>query len=122
MAIENGQVRAFSSVLRNAPKVVRQRAQLVVRKTAKDIERDAKLKAPYRTGNLKNSISTSDLRTVGQSGNMEAVVGPTANYGLFLEMGTSRMAAQPFMGPAADRNEGPFAKALEILAEEALGG
>lgn len=122
MAIENGQVRAFSAVLRNAPKAVRQRAQLVVRKTAKDIERDAKLKAPYRTGNLKNSISTGDLRTVGQSGDLSAEIGPTANYGLYLEMGTSRMAPQPFMGPAADRHEGPFAKAFEILAEEALGG
>lgn len=122
MPIENGELKAFGATLENAPKVVRQRAQMVVRKTAKDIERDAKLKAPYDTGNLKNSISTSDLRTVGQSGDLTAEVGPTANYGIYLEMGTSRMAAQPFMGPAADKHEPAFAQALEILAEEALGG
>lgn len=74
-------------------------ARAAVHKTARDIEADAKHMAPYKTGNLLGSISTdvSDL-----AGVVEAVVGPTAEYGAFVEFGTSRQSPQPYLGPAAD--------------------
>lgn len=96
--------------------------QTVVRKTARDITADAKRLAPVDTGNLRGSIGHSDLRTVGTTGNAEVEIGPTANYGVFLELGTSRMAPQPFMGPAADRHAGAFTEALAQVAEQAAGG
>ena len=122
MGIENSQLRRFSADVARAQAATGKLAQTVVRKTARDIVRDAKIIAPVDTGNLKGSIGHSDLRNVGQPGDLSVEIGPTANYGIFLELGTSRAPAQPFMGPAADRNQGPFEEAMGQIAEEALGG
>jgi HK97 gp10 family phage protein len=101
---------------------VGQAAQQVVRKTALDIEATAKQFVPVDTGNLKGSIGHSDLRSVGQSGALEARIGPTANYGHYVEFGTSRMGPAAYMGPALDRHSGPFEQAMSILAERAANG
>ena len=98
------------------------RAQIVVRKTAIDIESSAKQFAPVDTGNLKGSIGHSDLRTVGRAGSLSVDIGPTASYGVYLEQGTSRMAPQPFMGPAADRHAPGFEQAMAQLGLEGLNG
>jgi HK97 gp10 family phage protein len=97
-------------------------AQAVVRKTTLDVERDAKSFVPVDTGNLKSSIGHSDLRTVGQSGVLEAEVGPTAEYGVYVEFGTSRKGPAAFMGPALDRQIPVFTQAMEQLAERAANG
>lgn len=97
-------------------------AQVVVRKTALDIEADAKAFAPVDTGNLRSSISHSDLRTVGQGGVLEAEIGPTANYGIYLELGTSRMAPRAYLGPALDRRTPQFVQAMEDIALRAANG
>jgi HK97 gp10 family phage protein len=36
-------------------------------------------------------------------GDLTAEVGPTAEYGAFVEYGTSRMRAQPYMTPASEQ-------------------
>ena len=78
---------------------VKPQARAAVLKTARDIEADAKHMAPVRTGNLRNSITTeaTDVASL-----VEAVVGPTAEYGAHVEFGTSRQSPQPYLGPAAD--------------------
>lgn len=126
MPIENNQVKALSGTLATVGKFTGARARVVVRKTAQDIVRDAKAIAHQKfsdqaTGATANSIGHSDLRTVGTSGDLTVEIGPTTYYAWFVENGTSRMAPKPFMGPAADRHEGPFAEAMGQLAEEALG-
>jgi HK97 gp10 family phage protein len=98
------------------------RAQVVVRKSLIDGVRIAKSIVAVDTGNLKNTIGHSDLRTVTQSGTIGGEFGPTAEYGPFVEHGTSRMAPQPFMGPAADQIAGPFEQAMAQLGAEVLGG
>ncbi|WP_066298839.1 HK97-gp10 family putative phage morphogenesis protein [Arthrobacter luteolus] len=122
MGFENSQVRRFAADIARAQVTTGLLTQTVVRKTARDVVKDAKLLAPVDTGNLRASIGHSDLRSVGRAGDLSVEIGPTANYGVFLELGTSRAPAQPFMGPAADRNEGPFAQALAQIAEEGLNG
>lgn len=94
--------------------------QTALRKTALDIERDAKAFAPVDTGNLRSSIGHSDLRRVGQSGDLEVEIGPTASYGGFVEFGTSRQAPAAYMGPALDRHAGTFVSALEQVAGDIL--
>ena len=74
-------------------------ARAAVHKTARDIEADAKHMAPVRTGNLRNSITAT---TTDLAGVAEAVIGPTAEYGAYVEFGTSRQSPQPYLGPAAD--------------------
>lgn len=110
-------IRKLSADLRTEAGRVGGRAAQVIRKTAKDIERDAKIMAPVDTGNLRNSIST----TVGGSGSTLSVeVGPTAHYGIYVELGTSRMGAQPYLFPAADRHEPGFLAAMAQAAEPKL--
>lgn len=88
-------------------------AHAAVAKTALDIERDAKIAAPVDTGNLRNSIS-HEIRAQGglSGGSIIAAIGPTAEYGAFVEYGTSRMSPQPYLGPAFDRHVGDLDKAL----------
>lgn len=74
-------------------------------KTAHDIEADAKALAPVDTGYLKSSIS-SDIA------GFHAEIGPTADYGHFVENGTSRMSPQPYMRPAAARRIPGLRKAV----------
>jgi HK97 gp10 family phage protein len=103
------------------------RAAAAVKKTAFDIEADAKALAPvasmetsgYIGGNLRNSIST-DITGDGRYGVIEAEIGPTAEYGWFVENGTSRMAPQPYMRPAFERREPGLAAALNRLGEDLL--
>jgi hypothetical protein len=89
---------------------------LVLRKSAHDVEATGKTFCPVDTGNLRNSIG-SDF--TGGPLSMEAAIGPTADYGSYVEYGTSRMAPHAYMGPALDRHAGEFLSALEVVAERA---
>jgi HK97 gp10 family phage protein len=113
MGIDIGDLRKLSFDLGNAGLKATDLASKAVRKTALDIEADAKALAPVDTGNLKNSIG-SDVQTLA------AEIGPTASYAPFLEAGTSRMAAQPFMGPAFDRRSPGLVAAMEQIADQVL--
>jgi HK97 gp10 family phage protein len=115
-------LRKLSADIARAAATTGLRAQAVVRKTAYDIEGTAKNLVPVDTGNLKGSIGHSDARSVGRSGTLAIEIGPTANYGAFVEMGTSRMAPQPFMGPAADTHAPAFEQAMQQLGLEGLNG
>lgn len=86
------------------------RAAQIVAKSAADISGSAAQYAPYRTGNLSNSVGY-DLY------GLEAEIGPTASYGIYLEFGTSRMAPRPYMKPALEKHEGAFLQALSQLGD-----
>lgn len=116
------ELRRLSADIQRAARTTDQRAQAVIRKSAIDIEAAAKNRVPVDTGNLKGSIGHSDLRTVGRSGSLAVEIGPTASYGVFVEQGTSRMAPQPFMGPAADLHAPAFEQAMAQLGLEGLNG
>jgi HK97 gp10 family phage protein len=96
-------------------------ANMVVRKTAHDIAADAKNLVPVDTGNLKSSIGT-DATATGGGGNYEAVIGPAAAYGLFVEVGTSRMGPRLYMSGALDNQQPSFVQAMEQVAERAVNG
>ncbi len=96
------------------PKAVKM-AQAAVKKTGLDVVATVQGLAPVDTGNLKNSIDV-DFDDDGLG--FEA--GPTANYGGYVEWGTSRMAPQPYLGPAFGKAVGPLTRAVEQLGERAL--
>ncbi len=97
------------------------------------VQADAQRRAPVLTGNLRRSIHTAAFvrgtRIYGntdQNGNaipsyadeeingVVAIVGTNCGYGVFLELGTRRMNAQPYLGPAFNDNRpnaGPLIKA-----------
>lgn len=74
------------------------KAKAAVLKGGYMIEADAKQMAPVDTGALRNSIETEE----GQG--ISAIVHDGVEYGIWQELGTSKMAAQPFMIPAMEKN------------------
>lgn len=91
-------------------------SRVIVQKACADTKRDGQAFAPVDTGFLRSSIGyeTHDTKT-GAWGE----VGPTAEYGGYVEDGTSVMAPHAYMGPAFDRHAGEFVKACELLAAKA---
>lgn len=92
-------------------KELRKRAGQVVRKAALDIEAHAKTLAPVDTGALRNSIQMQP------TGELSAEVAVGVDYGLYVEMGTIHMAAQPFLTPAVERVRPAFEGALKQLVK-----
>lgn len=94
------------------------------------IETRAKTYAPVLTGNLRRSIHTvafHEGQTIGQQGPVPdygqdlqggtgVIVGTNAGYGIFLELGTYRAPAQPFLTPAAQEG---LAQAGTLIADGA---
>lgn len=109
----------------------------VVRKAALDLEAEAKTRAPVDTGFLRNSIYsvTHEGSDYGQDASdptgdsylldevekpkdeTTAYVAVGANYGVFQELGTSKMAAQPYLIPAADAIRPAFVAAMAKIEE-----
>lgn len=61
------------------------------------VEAQAKAKTPVLTGTLRRSIVSRF-----EAGGLRGIVGPSVLYGKFVEFGTRRMGARPFMRPAAE--------------------
>ncbi len=78
-----------------------------VRKAAFDVEAKAKVLSPVDTGALRNSIQAHRVDDL----NAEIAVG--VDYGLFVELGTHRAPAQPFLVPAMDGVRDSFIAAVE---------
>lgn len=91
----------------------------IVRKTAFDIEGTSKSLAAVDTGTNRNSIST-DITGDALFGDLVAEIGPTTDYGLWQEIGTSTQTGQPYMAPAYDRHIGPCLEALARMGGQVL--
>jgi len=89
-------------------------ARRAVQKTCADIKADAAATAPYRLGDLSSSIG---YETRELAGAVIGEVGPTVEYGGYVEYGTSRMAPQPYMGPAFDRHAPSLEQALAAIVD-----
>lgn len=116
MATDVSQVRLFAADLVSESGKVPQKASLALRATAVRIEGDARILAPVDTGALRNSITTSYRGGAGSTF-MSAEIGPTVNYGIYQELGTSKMRAQPYLYPAADRHEPAFYSAMAQVVD-----
>jgi HK97 gp10 family phage protein len=65
---------------------------------ARVVETHSKLLAPVDTGALRNSIQVDSVTPI------EAIIAPHTDYAEYVEFGTSKMAAQPYMRPAIDEH------------------
>ena len=88
--------RAFLASLDEYQENVLEGLQKDIEKAALTLEKNAKQNCPVDTGKLRASIST-------EVGNLEAEVGTNVEYALYVEFGTSKQSAQPFMRPALDK-------------------
>lgn len=68
-----------------------------VKQNALEMEAKAKMLAPVDTGNMRRNINTSVQES---SDSISAEVSSNAEYSIYVEYGTSKQQAQPFMHPA----------------------
>lgn len=72
----------------------------------------AKRLCPVDTGNLRNSIShTTDKDS--------AYIGTNVEYAPYVELGTSRMKARPYLKPAATEHSDEYKAIMERYAKNA---
>lgn len=115
-----------------------------VRSAAFDVEYLAKAAAPIETGAMASSIHTAfswqeggdygtavsaarsrrpgvgvhpETKPIAQGGGAAAIIGAAVEYAGFVEYGTSRMAAQPFLRPALARVKPGFKAKVAALLE-----
>ena len=68
-----------------------------------------------RTGRLRNSISWA----VDPEGMRDVYIGSNVHYAPYVELGTSKMAARPFLKPAAQNYTSQYMELIrEALSEE----
>lgn len=122
---------------------MKKNVQKVVDETAEAILNDARGHAARHSGSLRDSlyISTKDHSTyadaagAAQADNKEvvilpeettnqdgeAVIGVAAGHGLFVERGTVREAARPFLTPAAEAQRSAFLEKVAARLAESEG-
>lgn len=123
------------NLLPECPEALQKAVSQVVRKAAFDIQAAAAANAPVDTGFLRSSIYvvTHSESTYGQGSDnppsgatlldpvdappddRTAYVAVGANYGIYVEMGTANMAAQPYLLPAAEAVKPAYLAAMARL-------
>ena len=108
--------------LRKAKVDVQNDARRVLREMADKIADDARGRVPVDTGSLKNSIKPSVSKrqleaSVSAGGN---VGGTDTYYAVFVEFGTHKMPARPFLYPSGRAHEQETEERLTAVMYEAL--
>ena len=90
-----------------------------LREAGEIVRQAIKQEAPQRTGTLKKSIETSGVKT--KDGVKHVEVGPDKEgwYGKFVEFGTVKMKAKPFMARGYENSKD---RAVDKIAEELRKG
>lgn len=101
------QVRIISNRLPEISAAIRPAVVAEVAKATFRVEAGAKAKAPVRTGTLRRSI-----HSIFVDGGLTGLVGPSVLYSAFVEFGTRRMGARPYMRPAAEAEMPKFIAAV----------
>ena len=73
------------------------------------VEGDAKRMCPVDTGRLRASI-THEIERSGDE--VIGRVGTNVEYGVYVEYGTSRMSAKPYLRPSLENNKRKIAQLL----------
>lgn len=77
---------------------IRPRTSRIVESYGLAIMSEAAQNAPVDTGALRSSLTSES----GMDGDLLYIVKDGVEYGIFLELGTSKMPAQPFVVPAVE--------------------
>ena len=82
--------------------------QKALKAVAVTAEKHAKQKCPVDTGRLRSSITNeTDVNT--------AYIGTNVEYAPYVEMGTSRMKAQPYLEPAFAEHLSEYREQIETI-------
>jgi len=116
---------------------LRSLADKVIRKAAADIKARAQDKAPIDTGFLKNSIYMKTNRESGYAaaraeamksnpeatmlpevedpGELSAIIAVGAEYGVYVEFGTNKAPARPYLTPATEEVRPALTEAMRRI-------
>ena len=111
-------------------KAMEQAKKRALEKVGMFVETGAKKLAPVDTGRLRNSITFSTEKDYGSysyqdnDGNSytqqmpkadknEVIIGTAVEYAPFVELGTSKANAQPYLRPAIDNNKDTINKIIK---------
>jgi HK97 gp10 family phage protein len=83
------------------------------------IENAAKQRSPVRTGNLRRSIHTEPARAADGKA-ATARVGTNVEYAPYVEFGTRRMSARPYLRPALDEGKAEAQRVMAVAFKRAI--
>ena len=63
-----------------------------------------KRKCPVKTGNMKSKLQVAPEKKRRKTISYHRIKAPRVRYMFYVEVGTSKMAAKPFLRPAVDHN------------------
>ena len=110
------QMYEMAAALRAFPAIARPGLVDALGETIDEAVRIARAKAPVRTGFLRSSIHGEPVVVRGQWGLLGHLTAD-APYATFVEYGTSRMAPQPFLEPAAEQAMNEFPGKIDAVLE-----
>lgn len=102
----------YQSNIINVKKALSDAEQRVLAKIGMLGQAEAALRCPIDTGTLRRSITN-----VVNDGEKSVIIGTNVEYAPFVEKGTSRQKAQPYLEPAIMQNINKF----KSIAETELG-
>lgn len=92
-------------------------ASSAMKLTTGQVQATAKQVAPKRTGYMANNISVEPVKKTATS--VTGTVNAKANYSSFVEFGTYKMSAEPFIRPAVSAAQSLFIKTTMDKLKEA---
>lgn len=93
------------------------KVRIALRAGALVVLNSAKERVPVRTGTLRRSLAIED-----GPGPLEVSIGSDVEYAPYVEFGTSKMAARPYLRPALDENIGEVQTVIGEALWELLQG
>lgn len=102
----------FTSYLGQVKKGMEQQAAQALEVIGGMAETYAKLLCPVDTGRLRNSI------THQMQGNTAVIIGTNVEYAPYVELGTRRMKAQPYIKPAVEEHADDYKRILQQYLSE----
>jgi len=85
--------------------------------------RAARARCPVQSGRLRESLHLKESKTKkpAQRRAYQVSHGKEEYYGVFVELGTSKMSPRPFLRPAVDEEKRGIAQAINQAVLQALG-
>lgn len=108
-------LKEWSNWLDDASKKIETEVIRATETRAYQIEADSKRNTPVDTGRLRGSINT-DI----ENGGLRALIGTNIDYAPFVELGTSRQPAQPFLFPAFEKYSAKYVEDLQKAVRKGL--
>jgi HK97 gp10 family phage protein len=111
-----GQIR---KALNDSPAIVKKYIDTAIKRSIFQVEREAVPLTPVDTGRLRGSYEIK-FETFGGFQPIKGILEPTAFYAIFVEEGTRRMRAQPYLHPGLQNAMPEINKEFGDGLEEAL--